>query len=86
MKDRVCERTYLITTVFAFVYFLATDTVVFWFSDATFWTGDHTPKALLEDVVKAGVVIGKLLMEVVDSVARCLHTTSVADLLHDVKG
>jgi hypothetical protein len=27
-----------------------------------------------------------LLMEVVDSVARCLHTTSVADLLHDVKG
>ena len=73
-------------TVFAFVYFFTADAVVFWLSNAAFWTGYHILKALLKYVIQACVVIGKLLVQIVDGVAWCLHTTSVADLLHDVKG
>ena len=76
----------MITTVFAFVHFLAADTVVFWFSYTTFRAGDHTAKVLLENVVKAGVVIGKLLMQIVNGEMRHLHVTCVTDLLHDIKG
>lgn len=86
MEDSIGQGANLIAAVFALVYFLAADAVVLRFYHAAFWTGSHIAKALLEDVVQTGIVIGKLLMQIVDGVARRLHTTSVADLLHDVKG
>lgn len=54
--------------------------------NATLRTGYHIAKALLEDVIQASIIIGKLLVQIVDSVARHPHIIIVADLLHDVKG
>lgn len=86
MEDSIRQWTYLIAAILAFVYFLVADAVVFRLNYTAFGTGRHVAKALLEDVIEAGVVIGKLLMQVVDGVTWQLHITSVADLLHDVKG
>ena len=69
MKDGISERTYLITAVFALVYFLAANAVVFWFGNAALWTGYHVAKTLLKYVIQTSVVIGKLLMQIVDGVA-----------------
>ena len=86
MKDGICQWANLIAAVFAFVCLLAANPIVSRPDNAALWASDHTAKALLKYVVEASVVIGKLLVQIVDGVARYLHTTSVADLLHDVKG
>lgn len=86
MKDGISEWTNLIATVFAFIYLLAADAIIFRLRNAALRTSYHAVKTLLKYVIQASIVIRKLLVQVVDCVARRLHTTSVADLLHDVKG
>ena len=86
MEDSACQRTDLVAAILTFVYFIAAYAVVFRFGNTAFGAGNHTAKALLENIIQASIVVRKLLVQIVDGVSRRLHTTSVADLLHDVKG
>jgi hypothetical protein len=64
MEDGVSKRTNLIAAVFAFVYLFAAHAIIFLLDNTTLRTGDYIAVSLLEYVVQASVIIGKLLVQI----------------------
>ncbi len=85
MEDCASQRMDLVATVFAFVAFTVSDTVVAGVNDAAVGAGEHTAVCLLEHEVEAGGVVWEPFIELLDR-ERCTHTTSVLQRLHVVKG
>lgn len=83
MENSMSQWVYLIATVFALVAFTAFDAVVTWLYDAALRASGHSTVSLLEHVVQTGVIIWEAFVEVFN---RELHTTSVLQRLHVVKG
>lgn len=83
MEDGVSEGMYLVTTIFTFIALTPTDAVVARVSDTTFSTSWDVTACTLKHEVQTSIVIWKPLVEVL---YRELHTTSVLQGLHAVKG
>lgn len=83
MEDSMSQRVYLVTAVLTLVTFTAFDAVIARLCNATLWTGRRIGVDLLKYIVQTGIVIWEAFVEVFN---RELHTTSVLQRLHVVKG
>jgi len=83
VEDGIAERMYLVTAIFTLVALTATYTVIARINDATLHTSREITVSTFEHKVQTGIVIWKAFVEVL----YCeLHTTSVLQWLHVVKG
>lgn len=83
MEDSIPKRVYLEATVFAFVAFTTSDTVVAGICNTTLSTGWESTVSTTEHIVQTGIIIWEPFVEVLYGE---LHTTSVLQRLHVVKG
>ncbi len=83
MKDGITEWVYLVAAVFAFVTLTATNAVVAGVGHSTLVTRWQVTVGTREHIVQTGIVIWKTFIEVLYGE---LHTTSVVQGLHVVKG
>ncbi len=85
MEDRAAKRMDLVATVFTFVTFTVSDSVVAGVDDATVGASRQIAVGLLKQVVQASTIIWKAFVELFDR--ECLaHISSLLQRLHVVKG
>ena|GEM_PF-4095707 len=85
MEDGASQWMNLVAAIFTFVALAATDTVVARVDDATVGAGREITVRLIEHVIKAGSIVLKSLVKLLDR-ERLTHITSVLQRLHVVKG
>ena len=83
MEDSFGKWMNLVATVFAFVALTATDAVVARVSNAAFGANRQLAVGEVKHIVQTSCVIWEAFVEVFN---RKLHTTSVLQRLHVVKG
>jgi len=83
MEDGIGQGADLVAAVFTLIDLLAADTVVPRRGNATFRAGWHVTVAGIEHMLQAGVITRELVVELLEGK---LHTLSVVQGLHDVKG
>ena len=83
MEDSVSQGADLVAAVFALIHLFTADAVVGGVSDTAFWTSWHVTVPGFKDMLQATAFVGEAVIELFKGE---LHTTSVVQGLHDVKG